>query len=176
MKRMFAALLLSTMPTAALAQTPCLSSAEAESIALVAFPDIIRETGRVCTALPATSLVRRGSGPFMARYEAEADRAWPAARDAIAKLSDPRVSMLLLQSDFARPLITSLMAPQVVGRIQAADCPTIDRIVTLLEPLPPRNVAGVVVAALQHLRAEQARGTAAVARVPELPVCAVARR
>ena len=176
MKRWLAALLLSAMPTTALAQTPCLTTAEAESITSVALPDIIRETGRVCTALPASSLVRRASGAFLARYEAEADRAWPAARAAIAKLSDPQIAMLLLQSDYARPLITSLMAPQVVGRIQPSDCGTIDRIVTLLEPLPARNVAGIVVASVQHLKAEKARGAASVANIPDLPVCAAARR
>lgn len=172
LKHLIPALLLAALPGNALAQTPCLNAAEAEAITLVAFPDIIRETGRVCTSLPASSLVRRGSGPFIARYGAEADRAWPTARTAIAKLSDPRVSMLLLQSDYARPLITSLVAPQIVGRIQPSDCPTIDRIVTLLEPLPPRNVAGIVVASLQHLKAEKARGTSAVAAAPDLPVCA----
>lgn len=175
MKRLIVALLLAAMPGAALAQTPCLSAAEAEAITLVAFPDIIRETGRVCTTLPASSLVRRASGPFIARYEAEADRAWPAARNAIAKLSDPRIALLLLQSDYARPLIAPLMALQVVGRIQPSDCPTIDRIVTLIEPLPPRNTAGIVVASVQHLKAEKERGNT-IAGVPDLPVCAARRR
>ncbi len=175
MKRLIAALALLAMPGTAVAQTPCLTTAEAEAITLVAFPDIIRETGRVCTNLPVTSLVRRGSGPFIAKFNAEADRAWPAAQAAIAKLSDPRVSMLLLQSEYARPLITSLIAPMVVGRVQTSDCGTIDRIVTMLEPLPPRNVAGVVVAAVQHLKAEKARGNA-LGGVPDLPVCPAGAR
>ncbi|MDF2493371.1 MAG: hypothetical protein K0S66_305 [Sphingomonas sp.] len=164
------------LPSTAVAQTACLSAAEAEAITAVAFPDIILETGRVCTTLPASSIIRRTSGPFLTRYQAEADRAWPAAQQAIAKLSDPRVSLLLLQSDYARPLITSLIAPMVVGQIQQTDCGTIDRIVTLLEPLPARNTAGIVVATLQHLKAEKARGAASVANIPDLPVCAAARR
>jgi hypothetical protein len=158
------------------AQTPCLTSNEAEAITLVAFPDVIRETGRVCRMLPASSIVRQNGGAFLTKYQNEADRAWPAAQSAIAKLSDPRVSMLLLQSDYARPLITAILAPQIVGRVQASDCPTIDRIVTLLAPLPPRNVAGVVVASLQHLNAEKARGKVAVADLPDLPVCSTAAR
>ena len=175
MKRLLAVLALLGMPSAAPAQTPCLTTSEAESITLVAFPDIILETGRVCTALPARSLVRRTSGPFISRYQVEADRAWPAARAAIAKLSDPRLSMLLLQSDFARPLITSLIAPLIVGRVQPSDCGTIDRLATLLEPLPPRNTAGIVVTSLQHLKAEKARGAAAVRDLPDLPVCSAPR-
>lgn len=174
--RWLAAAAMLAMPTSALAQTPCLTTAEAEAITLVALPDIILETGRVCTTLPATSLVRRTSGPLLARYQAEADRAWPNARGAIAKLSDSRMSMLLLQSDYARPLITSLIAPLIVGRVQQADCGTIDRMVTLLEPLPPRNTAGLVVAGVQHLQAEKARGTAAVRDVPDLPICTGPRR
>ena len=168
-------LLTITLPASASAQAHCLSTSDAEAIALVAMPDIIQETGRVCTALPSTSLVRRTTGPFIAKYRAEADRAWPAARAAIAKLSDPSVA-LLLQSEYARPLLSTLFAPQITGRINAADCPTIDRLTTLLEPLPARNTAGIIVATLQYLKAEKAKGNAATAAVPDLPVCAARQR
>lgn len=160
---------LSVIASPAVAQTPCLNQAEAESIALVSLPAIIRDAGRVCAALPPTSLLRRTSGPFIAKYDAEADRAWPAARQAIAKLSDSAVELLLM-SDYARPMLTSLFAPQITGRIQPRDCPTLDRLVTLLEPLPARNTAGIVVATLQYLKAEHARG--GLRDAPDLPVCA----
>lgn len=176
MRRLAAFVAALLLPVQAMAQTPCLTTSEAEAITLVALPDVILETGRVCTTLPAGSIVRQTSGALLSKYQAEADRAWPSAQGAIAKLSDPRVSMLLLQSDYARPLITAILAPQIVGRVQPSDCPTIDRIVTLLAPLPPRNVAGVVVAGLQHLKAEKARGKAVVADLPDLPVCAAGRR
>ena len=154
--------------TPAIAQTGCLSATDAESIALVAMPDIIRDAGRVCAALPASSLLRRTEGPFIQKYDREADRAWPAARTAIAKLSDPAVELLLL-SEYARPMLTSIFAPQITGRIQPSDCPTLDRLVTLLEPLPARNTAGIVVATLQYLKAEKAKGKRT--DIPDLPVC-----
>lgn len=160
---------LSLVAAPAAAQTPCLNQSEAESIALVSMPAIIRDAGRVCAALPATSLLRRTSGPFLAKYDAEADRAWPAARQAIAKLSDPSVELLLM-SDYARPMLTSLFAPQITGRLQPRDCSTLDRLVTLLEPLPARNTAGIVVATLQYIKAEHARG--AMRDAPDLPICA----
>lgn len=161
-----AAALLAAPPAAA--QARCLSAADAEAIALVALPDIIRDAGTVCAALPASSLLRRTDGKFIAKYEAEAERAWPAARTAIAKLSDPAVELLLL-SEYARPLLSSLFAPQITGRINPEDCPTLDRLVTLLEPLPPRNTAGVIVTTLQYLKAERAKGRAKDA--PDLPIC-----
>lgn len=153
------------------ASAACLTNAEAEAIALVAMPDLIRQTGQICAStLPAGSLVRRPQSAFLQRYDAAADAAWPAAKLAVVKLSDPAME-ILLQSDFARPMLTSLLVPLLVGRIATNDCGTIDRLVSLLEPLPPRNTAGIVVTALQYLKAEKAKGNGAVADVPDLPVC-----
>ena len=167
-----AALLLALVSAPAAAQRPCVTDAEAQAFASVAMPEIIRETGRTCAALPANSLVRRQSGTFLAKYDAEADRAWPVARTAIVKLSDPAID-LLLRSEYARPLITSLLVPQIVGRIAVADCPMIDRLVTLMEPLPARHTAGIVVTALRYLKAEKAKGR--TVDVPDLPLCTEAR-
>ena len=172
MKRWIALTAALTTATPAAAAPPCLTAREAETIALVALPDLIRETGRVCgTTLPAGSLIRRQSGPFLAKYQAAADRAWPDARLAIAKLSQPEVSLLLM-SEYARPVLTALLVPLLVGRIAQSDCGTIDRFATLVEPLPARNTAGLVVTTLQFLKREKARGNEAVAALPDLPVCA----
>ena len=155
---------------AAAQQRTCLSDAEAETLAAVILPDVIRETGRLCqTRLPARSLLRNANSALVAKYQAAADRAWPAAQQAIVKLSDPAVT-LLLQSEYARPVLSSLIAPQVVGRIAVEDCPTIDRLVTLLEPLPPANTAGVIVTAI---RADQANRRARKISGPELPLCPI---
>jgi hypothetical protein len=170
-----AALLAATalLAAPAAAQRLCLSDDEAQTLALVALPEIIRETGRVCAdRLPATSLIRREGGPVIAKYQAAADRAWPAARAAIVKLSDPAVD-LLLQSDYARPVLTSLIAPQIVGRIELTDCGTIDRLVTDLEPLPARNTADAIVTVLRYLKESKARGGKVA--VPELPLCPTPR-
>jgi hypothetical protein len=161
--------LLAVHATPAAAQRPCVTDSEAQAFASVAMPEIIRETGRVCAAtLPATALVQRNDGPFLDKYDAEANRAWPLARTAIVKLSNPAID-LLLDSDYARPLITSLLAPQLVGRISVADCSVIDRLTTLLEPLPARNTAGVIVTTLKYLKAEKAKGRNV--DVPDLPLC-----
>ncbi len=155
-------------PEVATAQRACITGPEAEAMTLVAMPDILRETGRVCGArLPASSLIL-GGGSLISKYESAADQAWPAAKAAIVKLSDPAIDTLL-QSDYARPLLTSLLVPFIVGRIGLEDCGTIDRLLTQLAPLPPRNMAGVVVTALQYLKTEKARGRQVA--VPDLPLC-----
>lgn len=176
MKRLGLALALIGLaaPEAAMAQqSACITAPEAEAMTLVAMPDILRETGRVCAArLPANSLIR-GNGTLIAKYETAAEQAWPAARAAIVKLSDPTVDTLL-QSDFARPLLTSLLVPFIVGRIGLEDCGVIDRLATQLAPLPPRNMASVIVTALQYLKSEKARGRQVA--VPDLPLCPIGTR
>jgi len=150
----------------------CLTSPEAESIALVVMPDILRQTGVLCAArLPVASPLRSG-GDLIARYDREAERAWPAAKAAILKLSVPQAD-LLLGSDFARPIVATLVAPLVVGRIAVADCGTVDRLVSLLAPLPPRNTAGVLVTLLQYLKSQKARGK--TVDTPDLPLCEATR-
>lgn len=161
-----AALLASPAP----AQRPCVTGPEAEALALVAMPQVIRETGRVCAGrLPAGSLMRRGDGAFAAKYDAAADQAWPRARAVVGKLA-LGLADTLLESDFARPLLVSLVAPQLVGRIDVADCGTIDRLVAQLEPLPPHNVASMVVTSLAYLKKQRAEGKRIDA--PDLPLCA----
>lgn len=147
----------------------CVTNVEAEALTLVAMPQIIRETGRVCAGrLPPTSIVRRPSGPFIDKYDAAADAAWPQARATIGKLS-LGLADGLLTSDFARPLLVSLIVPQIVARISTADCATIDRLVSQLEPLPPRNTAGVIVTSMSYLKAQRAKGQRI--DVPDLPLC-----
>ena len=163
--------MLTAQPLAA--QQRCITAPEAEAMALVTLPSIIRQTGLVCaTRLSARSLVRQTDGPFLAKYDAAADKAWPVARTAIVKLSDPAVQGLL-DSAYARSLLGTLVAPLLVGQIAPEDCGTIDRLVTQLAPLPPRNTASVIVTTLQYLKAEKAKGKNVA--VPDLPLCAAPR-
>lgn len=168
MRALIAAVALLASPVQA--QTRCITTPEAEAMTLVALPDIIQQTGIVCASrLPAASLLRRTDSDFLAKYRDAADRAWPNARAAIVKLSDPMIDSLL-QSEFARPLLTAALGPVLVGRINPADCGTIDRFVTQLAPLPPVNTAGVIVTTLRYFKAEKAKGKAIT--VPDLPLCA----
>ncbi len=147
MKRFLTALALLATTGSAQAQTTaaCVTPAEAEALVLFVAPELIRQAGTRCaSALPATALIRRTSGPFLARYEAETEGAWDQAKAALSRLTAPQ-AIQLLDSTFAAPIVSSLIAPMVVGNIDPADCPRIERAATLVQSLPPRNVAGLVV-------------------------------
>src|SRR3546814_19365008 len=76
----------------------------------------MRRRGQACAAVvPANALIRQTSGPFLAQYDSAANRAWPQAQAALAKVAGPDMAPLL-QSEFTRPLLVSLLAPALVGR------------------------------------------------------------
>ena len=158
---------------AARAATPCVTTPEATSIALVAMPEAIRQVGQICASqLPSNSLLRQPGSGFLARYQTEADRAWPAARAALSRVAGPDIAPLL-QSDFTRPMLVSLLAPALTDFIQPKDCADLERIVTLAQPLPPQNAAGLIVATLKLTRDKQAEfGTQTL----DIPICRDDRR
>lgn len=165
------ALALGLASTAA-AQTPvraCVTAAEAESLVLAVAPDLIRQTGTACaTALPATALIRQSDSRLLGKYQAEADAAWGRASGALAKIAGPEAEPLI-QSGYARALVGSLIAPALTGKIQPGDCPAIERIVSLLEPLPPKNTAALLVTVIQLNDADRAKTPGA--KPSGLPIC-----
>ncbi|MES2753957.1 MAG: hypothetical protein V4659_04755 [Pseudomonadota bacterium] len=155
--------------SAAGAQTtarPCLTGPEAEAVFLAVAPPALKVAGLTCAAsLPPGALLRQPSGAFVAKLEAASDAAWPAARGAIGKLAGPAVAPLL-DSELARPALAGIIAPLIVADLKPADCPKLDRLLTLLSPLPARSIAALGVTILQYAQDDARRG-----KQPKLPLC-----
>ena len=162
-QRSLAALLAVATPLPALAQPaqpPCITTAEAEQFFLAVAPDLIIAAGTACAVtLPPAALLRRTDGPFLADYRAAAEGAWPKAMAAVAKIAGPNAQALLSQSDLIRPMIGGLMAAELVGKMKPADCVRADRMLTLLSPLPPQNLAAVAIAVVEATQAKRAKPT-----------------
>ena len=95
-------------------------------------------------SLPANAYLRRPADQLAAKYAISSDGAWPVARVALQKLLTPDMAQMI-EGDFARPLIGSLLAPLIAKDIKPADCASIDRVLGLIDPLPPRNTIGLIV-------------------------------
>ncbi|MEG3180054.1 hypothetical protein [Sphingomonas sp. LT1P40] len=158
-----------TASTAASAQTarPCINEAEAEALFQVMLPDMIREMGRVCVALPPRAFLRQPPAAFTARINAGVAPAMPAAQAGIRKLLGPD-GQFIADSQFAIPAVRAIFAPAIAQQIKPADCPGLDKIITNLAPLPPRNLAAVFAALLQLSQNDEKRA-------PRLPLCPMAR-
>lgn len=157
--------------TAQAAPGACLTTPEAEAVTTVALPAIIRSAGVACAAsVPPGAVIRQDQGPFIDRYTIAADQAWPAAKSALMKLGSSAIAPLL-DSEMARPMLAGLLAPAIVGKIDPRDCPMIDHMATLLAPLPPRNVAGLVVSGVMLAREQSAKHGQPAKGLLDLPLC-----
>lgn len=138
--------------TAAQAQAqaakPCITAAEGEGLALYIMPDVVRSASQSCKAhLPATALLANPA-PLVTKFRAESEGAWPAARDAFAKIAGDEVAPFL-EGDMAKPMLAAMMGPMVAAEIKPKDCPAINHMVELLQPLPAKNTAALFITIAQ---------------------------
>jgi hypothetical protein len=150
MKRlmMIAALWLGAGATAAVAavptDVPCLTESEGQSLVLVALPDILDAVGKACaTALPPQATLRAGLPALVARYRVDGDATWRSAKPVITRLAGDQLKGV--DPDMLRPMIGTLLGPLAAKDVKPGDCPRIDKITTLLAPLPIASTAALVV-------------------------------
>lgn len=172
--RTIAATALALGASAAAAQPParalqnCLSGPQAEAVFLALAPAAIRVAGVTCAnVLPPGALLRQTGGPFLTKMQTASDGAWPTAIDAVRRLAGPDLAPLL-DSDVMRPMLGTLVAPLIVADMKPQDCPKVERILTLLSPLPPANIAALGVTILQYAQ-DDARRRGKTAKVPFCP-------
>ncbi|MGL4312600.1 MAG: hypothetical protein ACRCSO_01295 [Sphingomonas sp.] len=150
-------------------ELPCVSQGDAEAIVTSVLPDVIENVGHLCAPqLPPRALLRQTDGSFIAKYRAEADLAWPRAEASLRRvLGDTPGAGLLFGSSFGRPLTGTILAPVITRNLNPADCPRLERISELIEPLPPANAAPLFVEMLQFADAARKDRSAK----PALPIC-----
>ncbi|KQN26159.1 hypothetical protein ASE86_08380 [Sphingomonas sp. Leaf33] len=140
------------------AQAPaCIPQPEAEALFLALAPAMLTSVAGTCTpVLPTNALLRRPIGQLIAKYASDSEAAWPRAKEGLRKLLGPQGGAMV-DSELARPMVTSMIAPMLAKEVKAKDCPNIDRVLTLIDPLPARNTASLVVALMDMSGAAKAR-------------------
>jgi hypothetical protein len=167
-----AALAACALSTQASAQTlqarECLTAPEAEALLITVIPDALTEVSRTCAAqLPASALLRAPGRSFGQSYRDLADASWPATRRALAKMLPPDAAPML-DNDLARLMLISVAGPVVAKQVKPADCGPANRFLTMIAPLPPKNAAAAIVAALQIAGVDRKNGQ----KAPAIPICA----
>lgn len=139
------------LPQVALAAEPvCLTPREFTAISTYALPSVITGAERTCaTMLPEDAFLRRNGADLAARYAQGKDRAWPEAKAAFLRVSganDPGAGRLfaLMPDDSLQDVADAAFVGIIAGQIKPGSCAAIDRVVSLLSPLPPENTAELI--------------------------------
>jgi hypothetical protein len=122
---------------------------EAEALVTYVLPATIRAlSGRCAQVLPATSALVQAGAISAARYQIDADRAWPAASRAFDKISGIPASNLMGEQ-ILKPLVEKAISGEVTRNLKPKDCQRVDRLINILQPLPAKNLAMLVVLLLE---------------------------
>jgi hypothetical protein len=125
----------------------CMSGTELRDLMLSFAPATFGGVrARCAAALPPNSPLQENSA-MMLRYKAAAQAAWPRGKAALLTLAPHgRDADTQKVADALTPdAIGALVIPQLIKAIDPGDCRDIDRIATLLEPLPSDNLGELVV-------------------------------
>ncbi len=133
------------LPSNAPAQpSACLSDEDANGLVMFALPTLIRGVAQQCVkSLPATASLIQAGEIAAARYQVDADAAWPIAKTAFNKATGLPIA------DFAgeagvRALVQQGMAGAISQEMNPQNCVTADALINILQPLPARNVAMLI--------------------------------
>lgn len=145
-----AAALLTLPQVAAAAEPPCLTPGEVTALATYALPSLIGSAARTCSAtLPADAWLPAHGNELAERYGAGKTRAWPPAKAAFLRLSaatNPEAANLfnVLPDSSLMPVADAALAGIIAGKLKPDACPTIDRAIAMLAPLPAENAAELI--------------------------------
>jgi hypothetical protein len=143
-KTVLIAALLAAAP-AEQAQRPCLTQAQIEDLALFALPPLLEAAATACApALPAGAYLPNGGRALARTVAAESSTRWAGASATLSTMAKDKFPADLSEST-ARGLVHDLALAALKGKDGQAQCVRIDRAAGLLAPLPPRNLAGLVV-------------------------------
>jgi hypothetical protein len=144
-----AALGLPASATAQAAGKSCLTRVEAEGLMTYNMPAMVRGISSKCaTVLPATAPLVQAGTVTAARYQPDADKAWPVAKTAFDKVAGVKMSELIGDAGIQK-LMETTISTGLASSVKTKDCATIDRILDILQPLPAKNMAMLITAMLE---------------------------
>jgi hypothetical protein len=130
------------------AQRPCLTEAQVEDLTLFALPPLLEAAATACApALPADAYLLNGGRALAKTVGAESTRRWAGASTVLATMAKDKFPAGLSEAT-ARGLLHDLAAQGLAAKGAQKECGRINRLANLLSPLPPKNMAGLIVLGL----------------------------
>jgi hypothetical protein len=137
----FAGLMLAILPIQASAADAdaCMTRAEARGLAIFILPDAISTMRDKCrTTLPSSAYLNTTEASE--RFRTEANRRWPMAKIAFAKLSGGTPIESLIGEEASRKLLTGAITTGLAKDVKPKSCAGVDRMLQALSPLPVENM------------------------------------
>lgn len=134
----------------AAAQPACLTTSEAETVVQALLPSVIETVGEQCAPfLPANSAMTARSDALMQRYTPAAEMARDEAASVALRILNDGESPPPVAEESGGELVLGLfemgIAVAMNDMLDADSCPTADRVFMVIEPLPSRNFASLLV-------------------------------
>ena len=137
--------LLSATSLKAAETNQCIPAEKAESLITYILPGALGAVRTKCSnSLPSTSPLLQVDSVQMQKYKQDSQRAWPEASTAIRLLVGQDLPENM-EVDALRPFVDAMIPAMLAQEIKSKDCPTINKVYGLLEPLPTKNLAGLTV-------------------------------
>ena len=147
------AIAIAPAPGVAQAAEPCLTAAEFSSLATYGLPSIIKGVSERCgPTLRAGGWLPRNAAQLAARYGQAKPAAWPGARAAFFKFSgsggaggrELSGAFRNLPDENLQPIVDGLIEGLISQQVPLERCSTLDRVISLVSPLPPQNTAELI--------------------------------
>lgn len=131
------------------AASQCLTEPELRSLARFALPGALNGLVGKCSAtLTPESFMRKDGLSLVSRYNAGKQAAWPSAKTALFRMggtdADTMKMIRQLPDEALQPFVDGLIGNLVSDQIKPDQCAIADRMMRLLAPLPPENMAELV--------------------------------
>ena len=137
------------------AAAPCIRQADLADAVVYSMPSMISAFNARCgSTLSSKGYMATQGAKLTASYAAQQPTAWPGARRFLlqfvaskAKSNDQGMMDMItnLPSDTVRPFVDAMIQQEVSKQIPVKDCGNIEQGVSLLAPLPPKNMGGLAV-------------------------------
>lgn len=137
--------LLSATSAQAAEPKQCIPAETAESLITYVLPGALGAVRTKCAgSLPASAALLQVDSERMLRYEADSQRAWPEASAALGLMVGQDLPENL-EMDALRPFVGAMIPAMLAQEIKSTDCATIEKVYSLLEPMPTANLASLTV-------------------------------
>lgn len=171
-----ALLALLSLPAAVQAQTAasCVTRTEAQSLIQFVLPDAITGVRDKCAPnLSSDAFLTRSGADLAQRYKPGATQAWPKAKPVALRMAGDAAKLLsALPDEATRALASNLVSSAVAKEVPVERCGAIDRLMEAVAPLPPANMAMLIVT-LMEFQPKSGQTTSAP-KANGLTICSIA--